>query len=65
MKHKDGVLTRWSGFRKKDYKTEFAFGDIFDGALSKRIDDETKKAAFRWDFQKKRYVNQNGEMFII
>ena len=65
VEHEDGVLTRWSGFRKKDYKTEFAFGDILDGALSKRIEDELKKAAFRWDYTKKRYVDQNGELFTI
>ena len=57
-----GTLTRWSGYRK-DFTKNLPFGAVCDPKTRKKFIDHKEKVTYKWDWERRRYINQKGEIY--
>lgn len=56
------TLTRWSGYRK-DFTKNLPFGAVCDPKTRKKFIDHKEKVTYKWDWERRRYINQKGEIY--
>lgn len=62
----DGTtITRWSGNHRKTLTEKLAFGEILNPKIIKTLEEQEKKATFKWDKTKRRFVNKFGDIYVL
>lgn len=57
------VLTRWSGNHRKTITDKLSFGEILNKEIIKKLEEQEKRATYRWSKEKRRFINQLGEIY--
>ena len=57
------VITRWSGNHRKTITDKLAFGEILDKKIIKMLEEQEKKATYKWSKELHRFINKLGEIY--
>lgn len=57
------VITRWSGNHRKSITEKLAFGELLNKEIIKMLEEQEKKATYKWSKERRRFINKLGEIY--